>query len=172
MRTGKFSILIVSTIMVLFVCCGLPTLLFLYEVNLDEWFEALSTSRFLPDAQIRFDQVYDQIRGASQDTLVSEESEPLYVPSAFYTSCIRGTANIRYRTERDYQSVNDDYMRLFERMNQGQIIRLERDPRGLIYRAAMVNIVVEPESAHVEANSIIYSVRVSYAEPSVRLCWG
>jgi hypothetical protein len=171
MKTRKFACLIISSTVVYLVCCGLPAILVGYEINLNEWQEALSTSRFLPDAQIRFDQVYDQIRGATQDTLVSEEIEPLYVPATLYTGCIRATAYMMYRTHQDYQSVAADYIRLFEHMNQGAIIRPERDPRILIYRGTTVNIVVEPGDINAGSNST-YSIDLSYAEPSVRSCWG
>lgn len=147
--------------------------------DIEDWFAVMQTSRGLPAAQARFDELYSRIFTISDDALLEERLTQPYVPDHSYTYCIRAGAGRVYGTERPYTAVLADYSRQFEAKGwecRGSDIFPEimfcaiDDTAHMLIRPLDAEEMAEhPEWRKFQT---VYLLGFDYAEPKLLVCAG
>lgn len=169
---------VLAVVVVLILCSTAWILYILYGEDIRDWSNVMRTSRGLPEAQIRFEQIYSQIAVVTQDSLLEEQTiEPLRVPPHLYSHCIRSSLYRIHGTNRAYDSVLADYSTAFREM--GWQYREVPALETTIFYTEITHVEITPvpeqetqEHPEWQSYRTVYGIRFTYAEPNVGGCYG
>jgi hypothetical protein len=151
--------------------------LVLYLEDIENWWEVRRTSRELPAAQARFNQIQDGVYAITDDVLIEEHVvAELHVPGRFYTNCMRALIERMYGTDNTWDEILAEYSRGFERM--GWKLGRETRENRVSYSIETSIVSIEfPESVEdkglvAQEYQTVYILRFLYAESEVLACYG
>ena len=142
--------------------------------DIEDWFEVRATSRKLPEAEIRYNAIIEQITGITEDDVLKENIYSLRVPKQHYfTHCIRGGTYWIYGANRPFEEVVSDYADAFTQMGWEYIVIRENTHYFKAETGRVRLEAVSPGySSHSDQYQTTYEIDFSYAEPSRGGCSG
>jgi hypothetical protein len=174
-KIGKIALISAVSIAVVAVCCVLPVLYAIFQDDIRAWRAVRQTSRQLPEAQIRFEAMLEQISAIRADTVLEEAMTPLYVPERFFAHCIRGAVYWTFGTDRPYEDVVADYLEAFVDLDW-QHFAVAQNEDHHIFKSNTGRVSIYPldlsSDFDPDAYQTFYALRFSYAEPSYGDCIG
>jgi hypothetical protein len=159
------------------VICALPFVVAWYGEDIEDWFEVRATSRKLPEAEIRYNAMIEQITDITEDTVLEDNIYSLRVlKQHYFTHCIRGGAYWTYGANRPFGDVVEEYIEIFTQMGWEHRL-IDRARYSYHYFSSKIGRVrleaVSPRySSHSDQYQTTYEIDFSYAEPSRGGCSG
>jgi hypothetical protein len=159
--------LLIGCIIAIFLAFGCLTLI-VRQDEIEDWFEVRETSRKLPEAEIRYNIMIEQILSTIEDTVLKENITSLRVGKQHgYTHCIRGSVNWTFGATRSYEEVVDDYIEAFTQMGWEHRPSQQNMHHFFISKTAGVSLDDWADDSEYDSEYYqeIYRVNFNYGEP-------